>query len=262
MAYEAIILERIGKIGKITFNRPEVLNAFNRTLSGEIIKGVEELVADESVRTIVFTGNGRAFMAGADINMVKEWAKLDDQEKINREVGKVFNCNMIEDCPKPVIAAVNGIAFGMGCEIALGCDYRIASENAKIALPEIKLGIIPGGGGTQRMFRTVGETKAMELITTGEPIDAHEAYRIGLVNRVVADANLWEAVEDLSGKLIKQSPIALDYAKRCIYQGGAMSPRDGLEYERKLFSEILLTQDAKEGVAAFTEKRPPRFIGK
>ncbi|MFC1822908.1 enoyl-CoA hydratase/isomerase family protein [Thermodesulfobacteriota bacterium] len=262
MAYETIILERSGAIGKLTFNRPKLLNAYNKTVSDEIIQGLNELINDDSVRVIVLTGAGRAFMAGADINMVNSWADLKDLGKIKEALSHMFNPNMMEDCPKPVIAAVNGLAFGMGCEIAMGCDFRIAVESAQFGQPEIKLGIIPGGGGTQRMFHLLGATRALELVCTGDPINAQEAFKIGLINRVVPDDKLLEEVEAFANRLIDKGPIALDIVKKCIYQGGAMSIRDGLDYEVDRFCEILLTEDAMEGTAAFLEKRKPDFKGK
>jgi enoyl-CoA hydratase len=262
MSYEAILLERTGAMGKLIFNRPKQLNAYNKTLSDEIRKGFYELADDEAVRVIVLTGAGRAFMAGADVNMVNGWSDLKDLGKIKRALGDMFNPNILEDCPKPTIAAVNGLAFGMGCEIAMGCDFRIAVESAQFGQPEIKLGIIPGAGGSQRMLHLVGATKALELISTGDPIDAREAYRIGLVNRVVPDDKLWPEVEAFAGRLLDKGPIALDIVKKLVYQGGGMSLRNGLDYERERFCEILLTEDAHEGTAAFLGKRKPQFKGK
>lgn len=262
MSYETIILERDGGIGKIIFNRPEVLNAYNKSLSDDIIRGFNELADDEAVQVIVLTGAGKAFMAGADINMVNEWSALGDVQKIKEALGKMFNPNLMEDCSKPVIAAINGLAFGMGCEIAMGCDFRIAVESAKFGQPEIKIGIIPGAGGTQRLLHLVGATKALELITTGDPVTAEEAYRIGLVNRVVPDDKLWDEVEAFVKRLVDNGPIALDMCKKAVYHGGEMPLRKGLEYERERFCEILLTEDAREGTKAFIEKRRPQFKGK
>ncbi len=262
MSYETIILERAGDIGKITFNRPEVLNAYNEKLADELVQAINELAADDAVKVIVITGTGKAFMAGADINMVNAWSKQGDAAKIKESLAKMFSPNILEDCPKPTIAAVNGLAFGMGCEVAAGCDYRIVSEKAKFALPEIKLGIIPGAGGSQRVLRLAGATKAMEMITTGDPIDAQEAYRIGLVNQVVEPDKLMEAVDALVARLTDKGAVALKICKRLIYEGGDLSQRGGIEFERDRFCEILLTDDAKEGTAAFLEKRKPNFKGK
>lgn len=262
MSYETIVLERIGDIGKITFNRPEVLNAYNEKVSMELIAAIKEFSADQAVKVIVITGAGKAFMAGADINMVNAWSKQGDAAKIKESLAKMFSPNLLEDCPKPTIAAVNGLAFGMGCEVAVGCDYRIVSEKAKFALPEIKIGVIPGAGGSQRVLRLAGATKALEMITTGDPIDAQEAYRVGLVNQVVAPEKLWEAVEAFVVRLTDKGAAALKICKRLIYEGGELSLRGGVEFERDRFCEILLTEDANEGTAAFLEKRKPVFKGK
>ena len=262
MEYRSIILERNASVGKLTFNRPEVLNAYNKSLSDEIASGLAELTADSSVRLIVITGAGRAFMAGADINMVNAWAELGDIDKIKASMGQMLNPNIFEDCPKPIIAAVNGLAFGMGCEIAIACDYRIATSSAMFGQPEIKIGVIPGGGGTQRLLHLVGRARALEMITTGDPISAEEAYRIGLVTKVVPDENFWVEVDAFSKRLLSKSPVALQYCKKAIYQGENMKIRDGLENERVLFCSSLLSDDAKEGTAAFLEKRKPVFQGK
>ena len=262
MSYQTIIIEQSGGIGKLKFNRPEVLNAYNKTLSDEIMQGFRALEEDDGVRVIVLTGEGKAFMAGADINMVNGWADLGDTGKIRADLEKMLNPNILEDSPKPTIAAINGLAFGMGCEIAMACDYRIAVESAKFGQPEIKLGIIPGAGGSQRLKRLVGETWALEMISTGDPIDARQAYGIGLVNRVVPDAELWDSVEAFAARLTDKSSGALDICKKLVYVGGGMSLREGIEYERDRFCEILLTEDAAEGTRAFLEKRRPDFKGK
>jgi len=262
MDYEAVILERNGSIGKLKFNRPEVLNAYNRTLSDEIIRGFHELENDDAIRVIVLTGEGKAFMAGADINMVNEWAGLGDAGKIRADLEKMLDPNILEDSHKPTIAAVNGLAFGMGCEIAMACDYRIAAESAMFGQPEVKLGIIPGAGGSQRLMRLVGATRALEMISTGDPIGARQAYDIGLINRVVPDDKLWDEVNTFAGRLTDKSSVALDICKKLIYTGGGMSLREGIDYERDRFCEILLTEDAAEGTQAFLEKRRPKFKGR
>ncbi len=262
MSYESIILEKSGDIGKLIFSRPKVLNAYNKTLSDEIGKGFNELAADDSVKVIVLTGEGKAFMAGADINMVTGWSELDDVTKVNAALDEMLNPNLFEDCPKPVIAAINGLAFGMGCEIAMACDFRIASEKAKFGQPEIKIGIIPGAGGIQRLMNLVGATKALEMITIGDPIDAQEAYRIGLINKITPQDKLMEEVEAFAAKLAERPPIGIEICKKVTYKGGNMPIREGLEYERKKFCEILLSEDATEGTKAFLEKRKAEFKGK
>lgn len=262
MTYETILLETKGGIGKLTFNRPDVLNAYNRVLAVEIIEGFKKLIDDVSVSVIVITGAGKAFMAGADINMVNDWCRLGDAGLIKEKLSELLNPNIFEDSSKPTVAAVNGLAFGMGCELAMACDFRIAAESAKFALPEIKIGLIPGGGGSQRMLHLVGATRALEMIATGDPIDAGEALRIGLVNQVVSKEKLWEAVEVFVARLADKSPIGLATCKKLIYQGGNLPIREGLRYERDRFCEILLSEDASEGTKAFLEKRKPVFKGK
>lgn len=262
MDEQTVLVETSGQIGKVTFNRPKVLNAYNQDVSEKLIQAIETLTADDAVRVIVITGAGKAFMAGADINMVNAWADQGDVKKIHAALEKMFSPNLLEACPKPTIAAVNGLAFGMGCEVAMGCDYRIVADTAKFALPEIKLGIIPGAGGSQRMLHLVGATRALEMISTGDPIDAAEAYRIGLVNQVVAHDALWDAVERFAARLTDKSANALKIAKRLIYQGGSQPLYDGVEFERRRFCEILLTEDAAEGTRAFLEKRKPVFKGR
>lgn len=262
MSYKTIVLERNGTMGKLIFNRPDVLNAYNQTVSGDILRGFKELAEDESVRVIVLTGAGRAFMAGADINMINAWSSLKDPKRIKTSLENMLTPNIFEDCPKPVIAAVNGFAFGMGCEIAMACDYRIAVESAKFGQPEIKIGLIPGAGGTQRLTRLIGITKALEMVTMGDAISAEEALDIGLLNRVVPDDKLWETVETFVKRLANLSPLSLALCKKAVLRGSQMPLREAVDYERDLFCDVLLTEDAQEGTKAFIEKRRPRFVGK
>lgn len=262
MAFEKIKIEKRKNVGKIIFNRPEKLNAYDRNLSEELKQGVSDFCKDESVSVIVITGAGNAFMAGADIGMINGWIAEGEVKRIKKALSAMFNPNMLENCPKPTIAAVNGLAFGMGCEVAMACDFRIAASNAKFALPEIKLGLIPGGGGSQRLLRLVGATRALELIATGDPIDADEAYRIGLVNQVVESEDLWPAVDALTSRLTDKGALALQACKKLIYQGGDLPMYQAIDYERDIFSEILLTDDAAEGTMAFLEKRKAVFKGR
>lgn len=262
MSYETILIERNGPMGKLTFNRPDVLNAYSQAVSRDILGGFKELAEDDSIRVIVLTGAGRAFMAGADINMVNGWAAMKDEKRIKESLADMLTPNIFEDCPKPVIAAINGLAFGMGCEIAMGCDYRIAVESAKFGQPEIKIGIIPGAGGTQRLTRLVGLAKAMEMVTLGDPISADEAFCLGLINRVVPNDKLWEEVETFVRQLAAMSPLTLAFCKRAILKGSEMPLRSAVELERDLFCQIVLTEDAGEGTKAFLEKRKPKFQGK
>lgn len=265
MAYETILVEKKEGVCKITFNRPQVLNAFNPTMSDELKAAVKDIAHDKEVRVVVITGAGdRAFMAGADIDktifrwveITKRGGKVLDDHKV------YFSPNMLEDLPQPVIAAVNGIAFGMGSEIALGCDIRIASETAQFGQPEIKLGIMCGGGGSVRLTCLVGKTKAMEMCLTGDPIDAKEAYRIGLVNQVVPPAELVNAVSAMVKKLMSKGAVAVDSTKKSVNAAMEMSLREAVENEGRLFSDIFKTEDAEEGAKAFLEKRKPNFKGK
>lgn len=262
MPYETIISEKIGSIGKVTFNRPQVLNAYNKVLALELMEAFKGLAEDEAVKVIVLTGSGKAFMAGADINMINQWSSLGDPAKIRESLLQIVNPNIIEDCSKPTIAAVNGLAFGMGCGLAMACDFRIAAETAKFGLPEIKIGIIPGGGGSQRLLRLVGATRALEMISTGDPIDAQEAYRIGLLNHLVPPESLWRTVEVFASRLTDKGAAALKVCKRLIYEGGNLPLREGISYETDRFCEIVLTEDAAEGTRAFLEKRKPVFKSK
>lgn len=261
MTYETILVERNDAIGKITFNRPEVLNAYNQSVSKEILRGFRELEADEAVRVIMFTGAGKAFMAGADIGMVNDWSALKEPKAIMAALtdSDMLTLDVFEDSPKPVIAAINGIAFGMGCELAMACDFRIAEESAKFGQPEIKIGVIPGAGGTQRLPRLIGMTKALEMVTMGDPIGAEEAFRLGLLNRVVPDGKLWEEVEVFARRLSNLSAVSVALCKKAVLRGSQMPMREAVQYERELFSEVLLSDDAQEGTKAFLEKRKPQF---
>lgn len=248
---EAILMETNGPIGKLTCNRPKVLNAYNKAISEQLIKGLDELTSADTIKVIVISSAGKAFMAGADINMLNGWAAQGDAGKIRTSMNSMLDPNMLENCPKLTIAAVNGLAFGMGCEVALACDYRFASQTAQFALPEIKLGIIPGCGGSQRMLRLAGATKALEMISTGDPIDVDEAHRIGILNQVVEPDDLWKSVEIFASRLTEKSVLALKTAKKLIYRGGELPMYQGIAYEQDRFCESLLTEDAAEGTRAF-----------
>ena len=259
MSYQNIIVEKKGKVGKLSINRPDVRNALNRDTRLEIEQGMIELEEDKDVRVIVITGVGeKAFCAGADIRDMKDATALDAKE--SAELGKrVFK--RIEACPKPVIAMINGFALGGGCELALACDMRIASDNARLGQPEINLGIMPGYAGTQRLPRLVGKAVAKEMILIGELIKADEAYRIGLVNKVVPIEQLEEAVMEVANKLASRSPVALRLIKEAIEEGMESSCEVGSAYETAHFAMCFTTYDHTEGINAFLEKRSPEFKG-
>jgi enoyl-CoA hydratase len=265
MAYETIIVEKKDGVARITFNRPEVLNAFNPKMSEELKKAVKDIGGDKSVRVVVMTGAGdRAFMSGADIDKtILAWVEMTKKGGSVLKDHKVFfSPTSLEQLPQPVIAAVNGFAMGMGCEIALGCDIRIAADTAQFGQPEIKLGIMCGGGGSVRLTRLVGQGKALEMCLTGDPISAAEAYRIGLVNQVVPAAELENAVAVMVKKLMSKGAVAVDSTKKSIYATMGMPMEEAIENEGKLFSDIFKTEDAEEGAKAFLEKRKPSFKGK
>lgn len=265
MAYETILLEKQDGVARITFNRPEVLNAFSPSMSEDLKDAVKDIASDKSVKVVVITGAGdRAFMSGADIDKtILAWVEMTKKGRSVLDDHKIyFSPTMLEELPQPVIAAVNGFAMGMGCEIALGCDIRIAADTAQFGQPEIRLGIMCGGGGSVRLTRLVGNGKALEMCLTGDPIDAQEAYRIGLVHQVVPAAELENAVAAMVKRLIWKGAVALDSTKRSIYATMEMGLKEAIENEGKLFSDIFKTEDAEEGAKAFLEKRRPQFKGK
>ena len=261
MPYQEIIYEKEDRLAIITFNRPEVRNALNYRAIDEALEAVRNAETDDSVRVLILTGAGeKAFIAGADIGELRERNTMT--ELGSRSAQRRVLANLLETMSKPTIAAINGFAVGTGLELAMACTIRIASENAKFGQPEINMGIMPGNGGTQRLPRLVGEGRAMEMILTGELIDAPEAYRIGLVNKVVPQTELMNYVKELAQKLAAKPPLAVKLAKNAIRTGLNMTLNDGIEYENKLFAILCGSQDKQEGVAAFLEKRPPNFQGK
>lgn len=259
MNFENIIVDKIGSIGKLTINRPDVRNALNRQTLREIENAIEELGNDPAIRVIVITGSGdRAFCAGADVLEMKDASPLDTVEDC--QLGKrVFA--RIEALGKPVIAQVNGYALGGGCELAMACDIRIASDKARFGQPEINLGLIPGYAGTQRLPRLVGKAKAKELIFTGDLIYANEAKELGLVNKVVPPDQLESTVMELATKLASKAPVALKLAKTSIDKGMETSLDVGSAYETDGFALCFTTYDHKEGINAFLEKRKAEFKG-
>jgi enoyl-CoA hydratase len=260
MTYENILLEKKNSIAYVTVNRPKVLNALNGATIEELRNAFHELKHDASIRVVILTGAGeKAFVAGADIGELAQRDPVSGKEFAHRGQN-VFN--LIENLGKPVIACVNGFALGGGCELALTCTMRLASENAKFGQPEVKLGILPGYGGTQRLPRLVGKGLAMQMVLAGEMITAQEAHRIGLVNEVTAAAELIPRAEAIAAKIIANAPLAVQYAMEAVNKGMEMTLAEGMFLEASLFGVCCATDDKKEGTAAFLEKRPAVFKGK
>jgi len=260
MAYENIVFEKKDQIGYITFNRPTKLNALNRKTVEELGACLTEARDDAGVRVLILTGAGeKSFVAGADIAELAERTPVDGKDFAQYGQG-VFR--LLETLGKPSIAAINGFALGGGCELALACTIRIASKNAKLGQPEVKLGIIPGYGGSQRLPRLCGKGIAHELILSGEMITADEALRVGLVNHVVEQPELIATCEALAKKIIANAPLAVKFAMEAIEHGMEMPQEEGLFLEATLFSVCCATEDMREGTKAFLEKRPAQFKGK
>lgn len=258
MALQNWILENKDGIGLLTINRPQLNNALDKQSWSELAEAVQIVKEDRNMRVLIITGAGeKAFVAGADINWLKERDALDILEGGPQAV--LFQ---LEKLPKPVIAAVNGYAIGGGCELALACDIRVASEKAKFGQAEINLGILPGGGGTQRLSRLVGKGKAKELIYTGDIINAFEAERIGLVNKVVAPETLMDEAFAMARKIAAKGPVALKIIKGVIDIGSGTDFATGLAYEQFGQAILFATEDRMEGINAFLEKRPANFQGK
>lgn len=260
LEFKYIIYEKSEGIATITINRPEALNAFSAEVVSEILQAIEDVKADESVRVVVLTGAGeKAFSAGADIKAMKGMNALKAREL--SQMGERL-CNALENLEKPVIAAINGYALGGGLEVAMACDIRIASENARMGQTEINIGLIPGWGGTQRLTRLIGATKAKELIFTGKMIDARTAEQLGLVNMVVPQDKFRETVRQFASELAQKAPVALKVAKALINKGAEISLDAAIALEREGFGVVASTEDLQEGVSAFIEKRKPVFKGK
>lgn len=260
MSYRNLLIERQDKIAVITLNRPKVLNALNSDTLEELSQAFDELGADSGIRVIILTGSGeKAFAAGADIAQMKDlnpvearrWARLG-QDTFRK----------LELLAQPVIAAINGFALGGGCELAMACDLRLASENAKFGQPEVTLGLTAGFGGTQRLSRLVGIGRASELLCSGDIIDAYEAYRIGLVNHLYPSDCLMEEARALAARIAGRAPVAVQLSKSAIQRGMNMDLDSAIAYEAEVFAETFSTKDQKEGCGAFLEKHKPNFIGK
>ena len=257
--FKNLLFENQDGVGILTMNRPAALNALNAETIGELAEFFCAAAADPTIKVIVLTGAEKAFVAGADIKEMLPMTAAEGQAWCVKAQG-VFN--LIETLPQPVIAAVNGFALGGGCELAMACDIRIASEKAKFGQPEVTLGIIPGFAGTQRLPRLVGKGIAKELIYTGDMIDAQEALRIGLVNKVTAAEELLPAAKAMAQKIMSRGMFAVQTAKVSIHHGLNTDLATGSAFEASLFGVTCATQDKKEGMTAFVEKRKPSFSGK
>ena len=258
--FENLLFQKKGALAYVRVNRPKVLNALNMATMEELRKVFHAIKQDDEVRVVIMTGSGeKAFIAGADISELANQDAVQGKEYTHRGQSVL---NLIENLGKPVIACINGFALGGGCEIAMACTMRLASDNAKLGQPEVKLGIIPGYGGTQRLPRLVGKGIAMQLVLAGEMITAEEAHRIGLVNEVMAAAELIPRAEAIAQKIVANAPLAVQYAMEAVNKGMEMTLAEGLYLEATLFGVCCATEDKKEGTAAFLEKRPPRFKGK
>jgi len=260
MTYSNILLEKKNAIAYVTINRPKVLNALNLATMEELRAVFHDIKNDDAIRVVILTGSGgKAFVAGADINELATQDAVTGKKYAHRGQSVL---NLIENLGKPVIACINGFALGGGCELALACTMRLASESAKLGQPEVKLGILPGYGGSQRLPRLVGKGLAMQHILAGEMISAQEAYRIGLVNEVTAAADLIPRAEAIAAKIIANAPLAVQYAMEAVNRGMEMTLAEGLFLEATLFGVCCATEDKKEGTTAFLEKRPAQFKGK
>ncbi len=259
MAFDNLLVDRDGAVAVVTINRPAVLNALSLATLDELRQAMTGVRDDPSVRAVIVTGAGeKSFVAGADINELAGQTPVGARE-LARAGQALFD--LIETLGKPVIAAINGFALGGGCELAMACTIRIASETARLGQPEINLGLIPGYGGTQRLPRLVGKGRALEILLTGAPIGAAEAHRIGLVNRVVPPADLMTTARAFAAQLAAQPPLAMRYILEVVQRGLEVSQAEGLAHEATFFGLVAATDDMREGTRAFLEKRKPRFLG-
>ncbi|QYK50423.1 MAG: enoyl-CoA hydratase/isomerase family protein [Anaerolineales bacterium] len=257
MSEPLVLIERKDPLAVVRLNRPDKLNALSPDMLRALAETLESLNADEQVRVIVLYGGERAFAAGADIEAMAKAGPVDIYLRNTRALWQ-----RIWGIDKPVVAAVRGVAFGGGCELALGCDLIVAGQTARFAQPEIKLGIMPGAGGTQRLARAIGPARAMEMVLTGEPLAAEAALQAGLVNRVVADEQVLDAALELAGVVAERPAVAVRLARQALRYGLERTLQEGMELERRNYLMTYDTQDQKEGMGAFLEKRKPEFKGK
>ncbi|MDG6910519.1 MAG: enoyl-CoA hydratase/isomerase family protein [Nitrososphaerota archaeon] len=258
MNYETVVVSKEGRVGVITLNRPQALNALSTKMVSELISALDAFEKDEEVRAVVIAGNDRAFSAGADI---KEMA---DMTAVQMVMGEHFFplWDKVGHYPKPTVGAITSFALGGGLELAMSLDILVASETAQLGQPEINIGVIPGGGGTQRLTRAVGKSKAMEMILSDRRIGAEEAKTLGLVSRVVPKEACVEEAKKVAAEIAGKSPVAVKLAKMAVNKAFEMGLSDGLDFERELFYMLFASEDAKEGMHAFMEKRKPEFKGK
>jgi len=257
LTYQNILTAVEENIGIVTLNRPKVLNALNHELMEELVKALEEFDRDEKIRAIILTGGERAFAAGADIK------EMSDETTIGIMLKDRFaTWDRVRNIKKPIIAAVSGYALGGGCELVMTCDIIVASETAQFGQPEINIGVIPGAGGTQRLTRVVGKHKAMEMILTGRPISANEAFAMGLVNKIAPVELFLDEAKAMAKEIAKKSPVAVRLAKEAVLKTFDTSITEGLQFERKNFYMLFSSEDQKEGMKAFLEKRPASFTGR
>jgi enoyl-CoA hydratase len=254
MTYENLLVETRGPVGIVTLNRPKALNALNTALIDELNQAIAGFEADDAVGAIVLTGSEKAFAAGADIK------EMQSRSYVDAYLGDFLTSwDRLAACRKPVIAAVSGYALGGGCELAMMCDFIIAADTAKFGQPEIQLGVMPGAGGTQRLTRAVGKSKAMDMILTGRMMDAEEAERAGLVSRIVPAADLLAEAVKVAGKIAGMSRPSALMAKESVNRAYETTLAEGVRFERRLFQSMFATEDQKEGMTAFVEKRQPAF---
>ena len=257
MSYQNVLVTEEGPIGTVQLNRPKVLNALNFEIMSELVSALEELDREVAIKVVILTGSERSFAAGADL------AEMSQSTPVDLVLGRRFELwDRIRKISKPIIAAVSGYCLGGGNELAMNCDIIVASETATFGQPEVNVGIIPGAGGTQRLPRVVGKYKAMEMILTGKSISADEAYRIGLVNRVVPPESLMEEAKKIATEIASKPPISIRSAKEAILRAQDTTLEVGLEFERKAFYMLFATEDGREGMKAFLEKRKPIYKGK